>query len=110
MLFSKIARTITKSPARLNSRGLASGLPKFDEFSKITMKQLWPAVVVILGNRKKLFDVILHKKCFSRNLWRLLHSEPFGNDVYGTKQMDETIDEDLHCTFCISSFKVKVLN
>ena len=48
-MFSNILRTIRKSPvAGLNTRSVA-GLPKYDEFSKIRMKQLWPAIVILIG-------------------------------------------------------------
>ena len=67
-MFSNIVRTLRKSPAGLqNSRGLA-GLPKFDEFSKIGMKQLWPAIAVIIGNPLN-FHEILTKKMFYLGLY-----------------------------------------
>ena len=73
-MFSNIVRTLRKSPVALqNSRSLA-GLPKFDEFSKIGMKQLWPAIAVIIG-KSLIFHVILtNKNVLFRTLWRVYHN------------------------------------
>ena len=72
-MFSNIVRTLRKSPVGLqNSRSLA-GLPKFDEFSKIGMKQLWPAIAVIIGTPLN-FLVTLAKHVLFRTLWRVYHS------------------------------------
>ena len=72
-MFSNIVRTLRKSPVALqNSRSLA-GLPKFDEFSKIGMKQLWPAIAVIIGTPLN-FLVTLAKHVLFRTLWRVYHS------------------------------------
>ena len=83
-MFSNIVRTLRKSPAVLqNSRSLA-GLPKFDEFSKIGMKQLWPAIAVLIGNplnfhvihTKKMFYLGIYGACFTVNPFATMSMEP----------------------------------
>ena len=46
MIFSGLTKSVMRRP--LGVRNIA-GLPKYDEAANISMKQLWPAMVVIAG-------------------------------------------------------------
>ena len=48
MMFSQLTRSVTRGPVVVAVRNIA-GLPRYDGAANISLKQLWPAMVIIAG-------------------------------------------------------------